>query len=542
MVVAAKTNAVAEAPANRSANMFVESSSHGELGNFRQQDEYYAAVDLGSNSFHMVIVRMLAGSLQIVGKNKHKVRLAAGLDENNKLSDEAIQRGLECLTNFAEKLQDIPIENIRIVATATLRLATNSSDFIRPAEDILGHKLQVISGEEEARQIYLGVAYTSANQGNTLVVDIGGASTEIIIGRDLEPVHLVSLDIGCVTFMEQYFATGELTLDNFDAAVAAAKEQISQHSDTFLCFDWQQCLGASGTPQAVTQILVRQGINDAIKLSYLHELRDRCIELKHIDDLLIDGLPPSRQPIFPSGLAILIALFECLRIRDMQVAGGALREGIIYGMLDNYHKSDRRSQGLNQLISRFHIDYAQSQRARKVALELCHQMCDQAKICDYDTHGIVGAAAALHEIGLHIGYKNYHEHGAYILNNVDMTGFTALQRMMIRDLVSMHRQPIDLMTLSDYSDDLRLMLSCSLRILRIAIILVGRRKTASIPKVELFLKGEDWLLILPPDIKTKHPLIHTELIHESWMQHKAGWRLELSSQVNEPIKPSTWND
>jgi len=508
--------------------MFSDVSNMGELGLASIQDEYYAAIDLGSNSFHMVIIRVLAGSVQIAGKNKHKVRLAAGLDDHDFLHQDAIDRGLSCIRNFAEKLQDIPFENIKIVATATLRIASNANDFILPAEAILNHKIDVISGEEEARQIYLGVAYTSANQGNSLVIDIGGASTELIVGRDLQPVHLASFNMGCVTYMERYFEDGEITEANFDAAYEAAKATIIDHIDTFLCFDWQQCLGASGTPQAVTQILVKQGINDAIRLKYLYQLREKCIEQTHVSRLDIDGLPPARMGIFPSGLAILIALFECLKIKNMQIAGGALREGIIYGMLDNYQKSDRRAQGINQLISRFHIDPTQSSRAQKVALHLCKQMCEQAKICDYDTHGVISAAAALHELGLHIGFKQYHEHGAYILNHVEITGYTTLQRMMIRDLVSLHRLPIDNTSLSNYSDEIKAMLECCLRVLRIAIILIGRRKDDAIPQVNLQIHNTQWTLKLPHNIKTKHPLIHTELVHECWLQHKAGWHLILS--------------
>ncbi|MFW8591581.1 guanosine-5'-triphosphate,3'-diphosphate pyrophosphatase [Glaciecola sp. 2405UD65-10] len=507
--------------------MLGETSKIPDLGAVSIQDEYYAAIDLGSNSFHMVIIRVLAGSVQIVSKNKHKVRLAAGLNDDNLLSQEAIDRGLACIRNFAEKLQDIPFDNVKIVATATLRLATNAEEFVEPAQSILNHKIHVISGEEEARQIYLGVAYTSANQGNTLVIDIGGASTEVILGRDLQAVHLNSFNMGCVTYMERYFQDGELSSDNFDAAYQAAKATIAEHIDTFLCFDWQQCLGASGTPQAVTQILVKQGINDAIRLRYLYDLREQCITQKHVSRLEIDGLPAARQAIFPSGLAILIALFESLHIHNMQVAGGALREGIIYGMLENYQKSDRRTQGLNQLISRFHIDPSQSQRAQKLALELCQQMCSQANICDYDTHSLTSAAAALHELGLHIGYKQYHEHGAYILNHVEITGFTSLQRMMIRDLVLLHRSPIDNAALSNYSDELKAMLICCLRVLRITIILVSRRKDAAIPKIQLAIDNDQWTLHLAQDIKIKHPLIYTELVHECYLQHRAGWKLAL---------------
>ncbi|MFC4700792.1 guanosine-5'-triphosphate,3'-diphosphate pyrophosphatase [Glaciecola siphonariae] len=500
----------------------------GEFQSSATQDEYYAAVDLGSNSFHMVIVRVLAGSVQIVSKNKQKVRLAAGLDKRNTLSDESIERGLDCLRNFAEKLQDIPPKNIKIVATATLRLAKNAQDFITAGENILNHKISIISGEEEAKQIYLGVAYTSANQGNSLVIDIGGASTEVIVGRDLQPVYLSSLNMGCVTYMERFFTGGSITEEGFEQAIAQASEEINQHEDTFLCFDWEQCLGASGTPQAVTGILVKQGINDAIRLPYLHELKQLCIAAGHIDTLEIDGLVPARQAIFPSGLAILIALFERLQINNMQISGGALREGILYGMLENYQKSDRRQQGINQLVSRFHIDPHHSRRCRKIAVSLCRQMCKQTDFCDFDTEVITGAAAALHELGLHIGFKSYHEHGAYILSHVELTGFTTLQRMMIMHLVNMHRQEIDLSILKNYKSAMRQMLINAMRILRISVILVNRRKDEAIPEVSLLVKdNNEWHLQFTQDMKVAHPLIRTELVHECWLQHKAGWQLIL---------------
>ena len=496
-----------------------------EVPNTVIQDEYYAAVDLGSNSFHMVIVRVLSGSVQIVSKNKRKVRLAAGLDDELQLSEDSIQRGLDCLKTFREQLEDIPPSNIKIVATATLRIASNAAQFITRAEKVLNHKISVISGEEEARQIYLGVAYTSANQGNTLVVDIGGASTEVIVGRDMQPLHLTSVDMGCVTFMERYFPGGVLSENNFDKALAEAEALISLHAPTFKCFDWQQCLGASGTPQAIVEILLKRGINDAIRLEYLFKLRDEVIASKHIDSLSINGLAESRRVIFPSGLAILIALFKQLRLNNMQISGGALREGIIYGMLDNYQRADRRSQGINQLVSRFHIDTAQSDRVKKVAISLCRQMCEQSNFCDFDTEALISSAAALHELGLHVGYKKFHEHGAYILTHVELTGFTTLQRMFIRDLVGMHRQEIDLSVFDNYQDDFKEMLINALRIVRISVILCTRRRDDTIPAPTLSVKGSELTLSFGDGVLIAHPLVHAELIHETWLQHKAGWKL-----------------
>lgn len=487
--------------------------------------EYYAAVDLGSNSFHMVVVHVVNGSVQIIGKVKQKVRLAAGLDEDMALDEVSMERGWQCLQTFSERLQDIPPSNIKVVATATLRLATNAHVFINRAEEILKHKLDVISGEEEARQIYLGVAYTSANQGNTLVIDIGGASTEIIIGNDMQPIHLKSLDMGCVTFMERYFPGGSITQENFNAAKLAANALLDDVADTFLCFDWHNCLGASGTPQAITEILVAQGISDAIRLDYLNNLEKQCIECGNIDALNIVGLEDNRKAIFPSGMAILISLFEKLNIKEMNISGGALREGLIYGMLDNLQENDRRSQTLNQASARYHIDKSHADAVRGLAINLCHQLCSQQNICHLDTEAVLGAAASLHEIGLHIEYKKYHEHGAYILSHIDLPGFTRLQRAAIRDLVAQHRMKIANGVFANYHDDVKPMLEGLLRILRIAVVLCLRRQNKHIPEVRLLVSESQWTLEFPEGWLKSHPLINAEMANEVWLQHRAGWEL-----------------
>ena len=487
--------------------------------------EYYAAVDLGSNSFHMVIVHVVNGSVQIIGKVKQKVRLAAGLNDELALDEVSMERGWQCLQTFSERLQDIPASNIKVVATATLRIATNAQVFIKKAEDILKHKLNVISGEEEARQIYLGVAYTSANQGNSLVIDIGGASTEIIIGNDMQPIFLKSLDMGCVTFMERYFVGGSITADNFESAKRAAKELLAPIADSFLCFDWENCLGASGTPQAITEILVAQGISDAIRLDYLYHLEKQCIDCGHIEQLSIDGLEDNRKAIFPSGLAILISLFEMLHIKDMNISGGALREGLIYGMLDNVQQNDRREQTLNQTIARYHIDSAHAKTVKHIAIKLCQQLCEQQNICHLDTEAILGAAALLHEIGLHIEYKKHHQHGAYILSHIDLPGYTRLQRSAIRDLVAYHRLPIPESPFKDYHQQYQPMLLGLLRILRISVVLCLRRQNKHIPEVTLQVEQDHWTITFPEGWLKSHPLINAELANECWLQHKAGWEL-----------------
>ncbi|WP_100658083.1 guanosine-5'-triphosphate,3'-diphosphate pyrophosphatase [Alteromonas flava] len=487
--------------------------------------EYYAAVDLGSNSFHMVVVHVINGNVQIVGKIKQKVRLAAGLDENMNLDNASMDRGWNCLRSFAERLQDIPRSNIRIVATATLRLAQNAHAFLHQAEEILDHPISVISGEEEARQIYLGVAYTSANQGSSLVIDIGGASTEIIFGNDMTPIVENSLDMGCVTFMDRYFGDGQLAESNFNAAQTAATQLLASVKEEYLCFDWRNCLGASGTPQAIVEILVNQRISDSIRLDYLYQLRQQCIDCGSMDSLNIEGLSDARRAIFPSGLAILISLFEQLNIAEMNISGGALREGLIYGMLDSMQDNDRRTQTLNQTMQRFRIDVEHARTVHKVAAGLSSQVCEQTGICNFDTDAVLKAACMLHELGLHIDYKLYHQHGAYVLSHIDLPGYTLLQKTTIRHLVSNHRQAVNLDDFDGYHEEVKPMVLNLLRVLRIAVVLSIRRANLDMPAIKLDLEGDHWRMEFPPDWLKAHPLLKAELNNEAWLSHKAGWQL-----------------
>jgi exopolyphosphatase/guanosine-5'-triphosphate,3'-diphosphate pyrophosphatase len=493
---------------------------------FAQPEQLYAAVDLGSNSFHMVIVRVVAGSVYIIGKVKQKVRLAAGLDNDMVLDQPSLERGWKCLETFAERLQDIPLSNIKIVGTATLRLAANADVFINKAEEILKHKLNVIDGEEEARQIYLGVAYTSANQGNSLVIDIGGASTEVIVGNDMTPIHLVSLNMGCVTFKERFFADGNITKQSFDNAIKEAKSLLKPVINDFISFDWQQCLGASGTPQAITEILVTQGISDSIRIDYLHNLKQACIDCVTIEQLQIDGLIESRRAIFPSGLAILIALFEQLKIQEMQISGGALREGLIYGMLDNMQQNDRRLQTLEHCIERFHIEPEHANRVKGIALSLFKQAQNQIMLGKVDCEAMLIASAMLHEMGLHIEYKLHHQHGAYILSHLPMVGYTQQQRAGIKTLVQSHRQEINLDLFDTFHPEVRHALLVLTRVLRLSCLLSIRRKDNLLADFILIVSEKKWTLTFPKGWLKAHPLIDAELANEKWQQHKVGWLLD----------------
>lgn len=298
--------------------------------------DYYAAIDLGSNSFHMLVVRVVAGSVQVVSKTKRKVRLAAGLQDNcTQLDDAAKQRALECLRVFSERVQDIHPSHIRAVGTATLRKICSDKAFLQQCEDALGHAIDVISGDEEAATIYQGIFHTSAFSERMLVIDIGGASTELILGEGSQADTLHSLDMGCVTWHSCFFAShhSAITAAHCNAAIAAAGEIVSAVKNQYKGAGSGLVLGASGTFKALQEIAQARNIAQTFSLPWLYQLRAEAIQCGHHDRLNLQGLKPARKTVFVSGLCILIGLCEALEIEQLQATTGALREGIIYGLL-----------------------------------------------------------------------------------------------------------------------------------------------------------------------------------------------------------------
>lgn len=505
-------------PANSSA-LPPQSLPHSDI---------YAVIDLGSNSFHMLMVKVVGGSVQIIGRVKRKVRLAAGLNDNLVLSQKAMQRGLECLALFAERLQDIPSQNIRIVGTATLRLARNVKSFLKEAELILGQHIRVISGEEEARLIYQGVAHTSNSMHQRLVIDIGGASTEIVIGQGFEPRHLASLNMGCVTFLERFFADQQLSQHNFSAAIQAAEREISRVQQAFLTLGWDYAVGASGTVQAIQEMLIAQGKDEVITLPKLETILQQVISCHSCEQLDLPGLAQERRSVFPSGLAILLALFRCLKIEGMTLSGGALREGVLYSMLPHIQDTNVRHRTINSLLLRYSIDVQQAERVAEVALHLAHQLLPSWQLEQFDGLALLRSAAMLHELGLLIEYKNHHHHGAYIINHSDLPGFTRAQQQLIVALVHNHRAEIAPEVIARQTmTSVRLTMQLT-RILRIAVILSLRRQHEALPKVKTSIEQDVLKLSLPAGWLQRHPLMRAELEQEVQYQHQAGWALLLN--------------
>jgi exopolyphosphatase/guanosine-5'-triphosphate,3'-diphosphate pyrophosphatase len=478
--------------------------------------DLYAAIDLGSNSFHMLIVRPVAGAVQVLAKIKLKVRLASGLDQNNLLDKAAMNRGWECLALFAERLQDIPTRQIRIVATATLRQAANAVTFLEKAEKILDHPIDVISGEQEAQTIYQGVAHTSSGQHSRLVIDIGGASTELILGECFQTRALVSLPIGCVLYREQYFKDGLLSRENFDAAIEAADACIAPVRESYRSLGWQQCLGASGTIQAVQEIILVQYQDERITLERLEQVMAQCCACDNLSDLQIDGLQEERKPVFASGLAILVSLFRQLKIESMTTSGGALREGLVYEMLDQLPRYDARIRSIESLRKRFRIDRAQSERVSQIALTLMEQIRQESRHhCDSEAEALLSCAAQLHEIGLIIGYRNASAHGEYILGHVEMPGFSPNQQRIIARLVALARGPLPEQAFAGcngLSHALCIQLCC---LLRLAVILAGRRRDSSIPDYQLSIRENQLMLSLPRTWLDAAPLTLANLEQEA---------------------------
>jgi exopolyphosphatase/guanosine-5'-triphosphate,3'-diphosphate pyrophosphatase len=475
----------------------------------------FAVIDLGSNSFHMLITRLLEDSVQVVDKVKRKVRLASGLDKNNHLNNTAIARGEECLKFFAERLQDIPEKNIRIVATATLRIATNADEFLSRAEKILGQKISLLTGEQEAKQIYLGVAHTSCSVDHRLVLDIGGASTEIIVGNCFDAEIFTSLNIGCVTFKEKYFASGQLSENNFKQAISAAQQQLIPLVATYQKVGWQAVLGASGIMQALAEILHSQHKPPVITADFLQELQSQLLDFKHFDAITINGLTSDRIPVFASGLAILIAIFDCFSITSLQLSSGALREGLLYEMLPNMRQLSIRKRTLASLIERFHIDQKHAKRITSQVHNLFDQLAFYCPLKKDNSYKLLTASCALLEVGLLLEYKHHQRHGAYIVNNADLPGFSQAEQQLLATFVQLYKGDIDLALLIEQTVVDAKTACYLLVILRLAVILCHRRKDDVLPCYQTKLTDQTIELSLPKSWLTAHPLIVDELRQEN---------------------------
>lgn len=407
-------------------------------------NELMAAIDIGSNSFHLAIARLDHGEVRKLASMSEKVQLAAGLNEHNYLSQEAQKRGLDCLARFVGRLDAVSPQRLRIVATNALRQAKNADEFIREANLILPKPLEVIAGREEARLIYLGVSHTNASTDKRLVIDIGGGSTEFIIGKGFDPILTESLQMGCVAFTKAYFADGNITEKAFDKAIAAARKEVLGISRLYQKTGWDSVTGSSGTIKAINQILVQLGLADEhARVTYqgVKEIQKLLIKAKHTDHINFADIKDTRKAVLPAGVAVLLAAMNVLGIDTISYSDGALREGVMYDMLGRFASEDVRDRSVQALMTRYSVDRKQAKRVVRTTQQLFDQVKNRLGLDEEDAD-LLRRGAYLYEIGLAISHSSYHRHSAYLLENSDIDGFSQVDKTRLAQLVMHHRRKL----------------------------------------------------------------------------------------------------
>lgn len=481
------------------------------------ENETFAAVDLGSNSFHMIVANVVDGRALIVDRIKEMVRLAGGLDENRQLNDDSIERALSCLEKFGQRINTIPTSNIRAVGTNTLRQARNGVEFLALANAALGHKIEIISGREEARLVYLGVANTIFNdKDKRLIVDIGGGSTELIIGKGFDANITESLFMGCVSISQRFFKDGEITTKRLRKARIAALQELENIQQHYRAQGWDKVIGTSGTIHSILDVVINQGWNDAVISSdSLSLLREALLSMGHINKITFEGLSANRLPVFVGGVVVLSAVFEALGIEAMEYSDGALREGLLYDQIGRRHDLDVRDKTVSRLMNRYSVDAAHAAHVEKMTRCIYKKMKTAWQLDKKEDLKMLGWAASLHEIGLAIAHSQYHKHAAYLLTNSDMPGFSRQEQALLSILVRLHRRKIALELFDQVTDDIKDKLIKLSIILRIAIVLTRSRNPVNMPEIEIKIKNEKIDLRFQNEWLANHPLTEADLETEA---------------------------
>jgi exopolyphosphatase/guanosine-5'-triphosphate,3'-diphosphate pyrophosphatase len=482
----------------------------------RKPPETVAAVDLGSNSFHLIVVRIIDNRIHVVDRLKEMVRFGGGLDADNNLTEEACRRALDCLHRFGERIRNMPRNSVRVVGTNTLRRARNAKDFLIEARAVLGHPIEIISGIEEARLIYLGVSHSVADGGGRrLVVDIGGGSTELTIGQAFEPLYMESLYMGCIGMTQAFFADGKLNEDTWRRAVIAARLELRPVAHLYRRVGWETSIGASGTMLAVAKVAREIGLcPDGITLEAVHGIRKAMLKASEIGTLSLPGLAKDRAPVFPGGVAVLQAIMEGLKISHMTVSDGALREGLIYDLLGRIRHEDVRARTIDGLARRFQIDTEHTKRVEATALSLFEQVTEAWQLDEKHADSLAWAAR-LHEIGLAIAHNHYHKHGAYLIENADLHGFSRQEQQILAVLVRSHRRKFPRLVFSQVPDDQRDAILCLAILLRMAVLLHRTRTARDDVAIQAVSARDSSLeVVFPEGMLDRHPLTRADLESE----------------------------
>jgi exopolyphosphatase/guanosine-5'-triphosphate,3'-diphosphate pyrophosphatase len=498
----------------------------------KKNPEVVAGVDLGSNSFHMIVARADEGQIHVLDRIREHTRLAQGLDADRRITEDAMGRALQTLERFGQRVRELPRGAVRAAGTNTLRQAKNSSAFLARAEKALGHPIEVISGREEARLIYLGVAHSvPAEDGRRLVVDIGGGSTECIIGEAFDALSTESLFMGCVSYSMRFFAGGTVRKEDFRRAEISALLEMQSLERRYRRLGWQSCYGSSGTILAIAELLRGNALSRrGITRKGLKRLKKHMIEAGSVAKMELTGLDPDRAAVLPGGVAILNAIFKSLRIEEMHPSTGALREGLLYDLLGRIRHEDVRDRTIRWLAEHYSADLEQAARIERTAHNCLEQVGEQWGLDAEEHKHLLSWAARLHEIGLEVAHTGYHRHSAYIVENADMPGFSRGEQTMLAAIIHAHRRKFVREHLVKISPD-KVELAIKLGTLfRLSAGLNRSRSTRPLPSFTLAAKKNTLTLSFPKDWLDENPLTAADLEEDALRLKGVGIELSVEKR------------
>jgi len=496
------------------------------------RQETLAAVDLGSNSFHLEIGRVVDRQIYPLDAVREVVRLGGGLTAEKRIDRATQAAALEALAKFAERLRGFPRQGVRAVGTNALRIAKNSPQFLREARQVLGFPIEVISGREEARLIYLGVSHSMpASAAKRLVVDIGGGSTEFIIGTGVEPQLTESLYMGCLSY-NKYFPDGKIDKSRMKAAELAARQELAGITHAYRAAGWEEAVGSSGTARSMENILrENEFAAEGLTREGLERLRAALIKHERADPDEIAGLRPNRAPVLPGGVAIMSAVFDELGIETMKVSDGALRHGVLYDLLGRVEHRDIREVTVAQFMRRYHVDTAQAERMKHLSLMIHDALTPGAERDEDADRQMLEWAARLAEVGLSIEHAQYHKHSAYVLSNADMPGFSRMEQARLARLVLAHRGKLRKMQDAGLEGaDWKLVFA-----LRIAALILSSRTDAKLPFLRVAADAGGFVIDLPQSWLEENALSADALDSETSHWKSVGMKLTVSGLTDKKV-------
>ncbi len=477
-----------------------------------ESPERIAAVDLGSNSFHMVVARVRDGIPEPEDRAREMVRLAEGLGPDDVLEEAVVERALGCLGRFGQRLRGLPQEAVRAVGTNTMRVAKNGRAFRKKAEKLLGHRIEIISGQEEGRLVYLGMAQNSPQEeGLRLLVDIGGGSTEIILGQGFEAQKVESHFLGCVGWSQKFFEKGKLSRKRFEKALLLARQEFHGTAARYRKKGFAHCVGSSGTVQAAEEVIRAMELGEGLTKKALRRLVEKVLEFDELGAVDLPGLNPKRAPVFPGGLSILLAFFEEFGVGSMRVSLGALREGLLFDILGREGREDVRARTIKIFQRKFHVDVEQAVRVEETAVRIFEKAKTHRRMKSPELAPFLGWAARIHECGLSVARRHHHRHGAYLCRHSYLPGFSRDEQELLAFLVRTHRRKLPKGVGEELREDMREDARRLMEVLRVAVALHRGRGFDDVPEMEAEWEGEELVLDYPEGWMREHPLTAMDL-------------------------------